>query len=72
VRVLFSDGRPPLEVEPIESGRRFPVNFYLAYDPMQGKTDDWVVARIQALDRGGRVVASCRTGFLPKGTCAER
>ena len=72
VRVVFNDGRPPLEVDPLESGPRFPVNFYLAYFPLQGRTEDWVVARIEALDRGGRVVASCRTGPLPEGTCAER
>jgi hypothetical protein len=72
VRVVFNDGRPPLEVDPLESGRRFPVNFYLAFFPLQGRPEDWVVARIEALDRGGRVVASCRTGPLPEGTCAER
>jgi hypothetical protein len=72
VRVVFNDGRPPLEVDPLESGPRFPVNFYLAYFPLQGRTEDWVVARIEALDRGGRVVASCRTGPLPEGTCTER
>jgi len=71
VRVVFNDGRPPLEVAPLASGPRFPVNFYLTYYPMPGRTEHWVVAQVQALDRDGHVVASCRTGTLPRGTCAE-
>jgi hypothetical protein len=72
VRVLFKDGRPPRELVPFEGGPRFPVNFYLAYYPLKGRTQNWVVAQVLGLDRAGRVVARCRTGFLPNDTCAER
>ena len=71
VRVLFSDGRPPLEVAPVKAGARFPVNFYVAFYPQQGSSRGWVVAQVLALDRAGRIVARCRTGPLPEDTCAE-
>jgi hypothetical protein len=71
VRVLFHDGRAPLEVEPLQAGPRFPVNFYIAFYPQQGRTEDWLVAKVVALDAAGHVVASCRTGYLPEGTCTE-
>lgn len=67
VRVVFNDGRRPLEVTPVRAGARFPVNFYIAYFPQQGASGGWRVARVVALDRDGRTIAQCRT----KDTCAE-
>lgn len=71
VRVVFNDGRKPLEVTPVRAGSRFPVNFYIAYFPQEGSSGGWRVAQVLALDRERRIVASCRTGPLPQGTCAE-
>jgi hypothetical protein len=67
VRVLFNDGRPPVEVPPVRAGPRFPVDFYIAYFPQQGSSGGWRVAQVLALDRDGRVIASCRAS----DTCAE-
>jgi hypothetical protein len=67
VRLVFNDGRKPLEVPPVRAGPRFPVDFYIAYYPQQGASGGWRVARVLALDKDGRVLASCRT----RDTCAE-
>jgi hypothetical protein len=67
VRVVFNDGRPPVEVPPARAGPRFPVDFYIAYYPQQGSSGGWRVAEVVALDRDGRVLASCRT----KDSCSE-
>jgi hypothetical protein len=67
VRVMFNDGRKPLEVTPVRAGPRFPVDFYIVYYPQQGASGGWRVARVLALDKDGRVLASCRT----KDTCVE-
>jgi len=67
VRVMFNDGRRPLEITPVRAGPRFPVDFYIVYYPQQGASSGWRVARVLALDKDGRVLASCRT----KDTCAE-
>ncbi|HEV3014214.1 MAG TPA: hypothetical protein VG499_13120, partial [Actinomycetota bacterium] len=67
VRVVFNDGRKPLEVTPVRAGPQFPVDFYIAYYPQQGASGGWRVARVLALDKDGRVLASCRT----RDTCAE-
>jgi hypothetical protein len=66
VRLVFKDGRAPVEVAPVQAGARFPVNFYIAYFPQQGASGGWRVARVVALDRDGRTIAQCRT----KDTCA--
>jgi hypothetical protein len=71
VRVVFNDGRKPLEVTPVRAGARFPVNFYIAYFPQQGSSGGWRVAQVLALNRERRIVARCQTGPLPQGTCAE-
>lgn len=65
VRVVFNDGRKPLEVTPERAGPRFPVDFYIVYYPQRG-SGGWRVAQVVALDRDGRVIASCRT----RDTCA--
>jgi hypothetical protein len=67
VRLVFNDGRKPLEITPVRAGSRFPVDFYIVYYPQQGASGGWRVARVLALDKDGRVLASCRT----KDTCAE-
>jgi hypothetical protein len=67
VRVVFNDGRKPLEVPPVRAGPRFPVDFYIVYFPQQGSSGGWRVAQVLALDRDGRVIASCRAS----DTCAE-
>jgi len=67
VRVIFTDGRKPQEITPVRAGPRFPVDFYILYYPQQDASGGWRVARVLALDRDGRVLASCRT----KDTCAE-
>ncbi|HEY6708218.1 MAG TPA: hypothetical protein VJB61_11585 [Actinomycetota bacterium] len=70
VRVLFSGGRPPLEVAVLKTGATFPVNFYVAFYRQRGSPRDWPVAQVVALDRSGREVAHCRARPLP-GTRAE-
>ena len=67
VRLVFNDGRKPLEVTPVRAGPRFPVDFYIKYFPQRGSSSGWRVTRVLALDKDGRVLASCRT----KDTCAE-
>jgi hypothetical protein len=37
VRVLFDLGIPPLDLEPIQAGNRFPVNFFAGFYRMPGK-----------------------------------
>ncbi|HEX7148236.1 MAG TPA: hypothetical protein VF512_12040 [Actinomycetota bacterium] len=66
VRVVFNDGRKPLEVTPVRAGPRFPVDFYILYYPQQG-SGGWRVEQVLALDRDGRIIASCRT----RDTCSE-
>jgi hypothetical protein len=67
VRVVFNDGRRPVEVPPVRAGPRFPVDFYIVYFPQEGSSGGWRVAQVLALDRDGRVIASCRAS----DTCAE-
>jgi hypothetical protein len=67
VRVVFNDGRRPVEITPIQAGARFPVNFYIASFPRQDASGGRRVAEVLALDRDGRIVAHCQT----KDTCAE-
>ena len=67
VRVLFNDGRKPLETTPVRAGPRFPVDFYILYFPQQGSSGGWRVEQVLALDRDGRILASCRA----MDTCAE-
>ena len=67
VRVVFNDGRKPLEVIPVRAGSRFPVDFYIVYFPQQGSSGGWRVAQVLALDREGQIIASCRA----MDTCGE-
>ena len=71
VRVLFDLGIPPLDIEPIQSGGQFPVNFYVGFYRMPTRDEGraiWEVVRVVAYDAAGRVVAECRVGG-PAGNC---
>jgi hypothetical protein len=71
VRVLFDLGMPPLDIEPIQSGDQFPVNFYAGFYRMPTRDEGratWEVVRVVAYDAAGRVVAECRVGG-PAGNC---
>jgi hypothetical protein len=74
VRVLFADGRPPLQVPVVKAGGAFPVNFYIAFysqrRPQGGPSEEWAVDQVVALDPSGREVARCRER-PPPGTCIE-
>jgi hypothetical protein len=66
VRVEFRDGRPPLDLPVIDTGGRYPVNFYASFfaqDPgRRGRPWPWTVARVTAIDAAGRPVAACSVG----------
>jgi hypothetical protein len=62
VQVRFRDGRPPLELRVIQSGDRYPVNFYIGFFPEGGSEDDWAPAAVAAFDAQGRQVAGCTIG----------
>ena len=71
VRVLFDDGRPPLQVPVVRAGATFPVNFYAAFYPQPGPPGEWVVDKVVALDLSGREVAHCRDGPSTTNTCGQ-
>jgi hypothetical protein len=52
-------GVAPLELEPIQAGDRFPVNFYAGFyrQPKEGKNLEWWVTKVVAYDQAGRKVA---------------
>jgi hypothetical protein len=74
VRVLFGDGRPPLQVPVLKAGAAFPVSFYIAFYPQPGRqrapSEGWAVDQVVALDASAREVARCRERPQP-GTCIE-
>jgi hypothetical protein len=78
VRVEFSDGRRPLDLPVIDTGGRYPVNFYASFFPQDpdrpGHPRPWTVARLIAIDAAGRPVATCKVESLPDGVhrCAGR
>ena len=61
VRVLFHKGIAPLDLQPIQSGDRFPRNFFVGFyrQPEKDTHLQWYVARVVAYDRAGRKVAEC-------------
>jgi hypothetical protein len=71
VRVLFDSGIPPLDLEPIQAGDRFPVNFYAGFyrQPTKDKRDTWQVIRVVAYDKAGRKVAECQAKSGPGESC---
>ena len=64
VRVEFSDGRRPLDLPVIDTGGRYPVNFFAAFFPQdparRGHPRPWTVARLTAIDAAGRPVVTCK------------
>ena len=65
VRLRFRDGRPPMDLEIIEAGNRYPVNFYAGFFPQRPTSPGqggWAAATLTALDGAGRTVATCRVG----------
>ena len=72
VRVLFDMGIPPLELQPIQAGDRFPVNFYAGFyrQPARDKRPaTWQVVRVIAYDEAGRKVAECQAKGGPGFSC---
>ena len=73
VRVLFRKGLAPLELElePIQAGERFPVNFFVGFyrQPAEEKNLEWWVTRVVALDEAGRTVAECQATAGPGSDC---
>jgi hypothetical protein len=59
VRFILAGGKPPLDLEPLESGSEFPVNFFVAVIPWPGSKEQLPVERLIALDRSGRPITSC-------------
>jgi hypothetical protein len=74
VQVRFRDGRPPLELRVIESGNRYPVNFYVGFFPESGPEYDWAPAAVAAFDAEGRQVAGCTIGppWNVRSACAGK
>lgn len=71
VEVLFRKGIAPLELEPIQSGDRFPVNFYVGFyrQPEEDKNLNWWVTKVVAYDQDGRQVADCQATAGPGHNC---
>jgi hypothetical protein len=71
VQVLFRKGIAPLELEPIQAGDRFPVNFYVGFyrQPQEDKNLEWWVTRVIAYDQTGRKVAECQATAGPGSNC---
>jgi hypothetical protein len=71
VQVLFRKGIAPLELEPIQAGDRFPVNFYVGFyrQPSEDKNLEWWVTKVVAYDKAGRKVAECRATAGPGHNC---
>jgi hypothetical protein len=71
VQVLFRKGIAPLELEPIQTDNRFPVNFYVGFyrQPEEEKNLEWWVTKVIAYDQAGRKVAECQATAGPGHNC---
>jgi hypothetical protein len=71
VQVLFRKGIAPLELEPIQTDDRFPVNFYVGFyrQPNEDKNLEWWVTKVVAYDKAGRKVAECQAAAGPGDNC---
>ena len=71
VQVLFRKGIAPLELEPIQAGDRFPVNFYVGFyrQPEEDKNLEWWVTKVVAYDQAGQKVAECQATAGPGNDC---
>jgi hypothetical protein len=61
VRLILAGGKP-LDLEPLQSGSDFPVNFFVAVVPWPGSKEKLPVERLIALDDRGRAITSCWLG----------
>ena len=59
VRLILAGGKPPLDLEPLQSGSDFPVNFFVAVVPWGESKERLPVERLIALDGSGRAITSC-------------
>jgi hypothetical protein len=59
VRFILAGGKPPLDLQPLQSGNDLPVNFFVAVIPWPGSKETLPVQRLIALDDRGREIASC-------------
>jgi hypothetical protein len=62
VRFILAGGKPPLDLEPLQSGSDIPVNFFVAVVPWQGSKEQLPVERLIALDGSGHAITSCWLG----------
>ena len=71
LRVEFTDGRRPLDLPVIDTGGRYPVNFFASFFPQDpgrpGRPRPWTVAKLTAIDAAGRPVTTCTVESLPGG-----
>jgi hypothetical protein len=59
VWLILPDGKPPLDLEPLQSGSDVPVNFFVAVVPWPGSKEKYPVERLIALDHSGQAITSC-------------
>jgi hypothetical protein len=71
VRVLFHKGIAPLDLPAIQSGDRFPRNFFAGFyrQPEKDRHLTWYVAKVVAYDADGHQVAECDTDPGPGSSC---
>jgi hypothetical protein len=71
VRVLFRKGIAPMELKPVETDDRFPVNFFAGFYPQPGeeKNLEWWVTKVVAYDAAGQKVAECQVAGGPAPSC---
>jgi hypothetical protein len=71
VRILFRKGIAPMELTPVRTDDRFPVNFFAGFypQPEEEKNLEWWVTKVIAYDQAGRKVAECQTTGGPGPSC---
>jgi hypothetical protein len=71
VRVAFRPGTSPLDLVPIQTGDRFPVNFYVGFyrQPKKDTKLEGFVATVTAYDQTGATVAECQATPGPGYSC---
>jgi hypothetical protein len=71
VQVLFRRGIAPLELEPIQTDSRFPVNFNVGFYRQPGEDNnlEWRVTKVIAYDQTGGKVAECQATDGPGHSC---
>ena len=71
VRVEFREGIAPLELEPIRTDDRFPINFFAGFYPQPGEdlNSQWWATKVIAYDQAGRTIAECQTTGGPGPSC---